>query len=356
MNKYPQLDLARSLAALFVFFNHLRYLSFLGYDKQNLGAAGKAFFFITGFGHQSVMVFFVLSGFFISKTIVDSIERGKWSPKRYAVHRVTRLWVVFIPALLLTLLMDTLTEKFFGFNDSEGRHTLINFLRNMFFMQGFHQWPAYGSNIALWSLANEFWYYVLLPFVLVPIFIPSSRKIAIPVALVVMFGAYWVLRDFFVGIHGFLIFLMGALVYCITRKETRKIKTFWFYLGVLFFLIVLTLSRYIDSPPALWDMLLGTGVAVMVYTWVMTKDQFSRYYDKYATFFSSFSFTLYVTHVPLMLFFCSMVGLHNAYVTPMNMVWYCLLAVGNLALSYGLYWLFERNTNHVRKYVESKLL
>src|SRR5436190_16032937 len=58
------LDLSRWVAAFLVVVEHARSLMFppSGADSQ-LGLLGKAFYFMTGFGHASVMVFFVMSGF-----------------------------------------------------------------------------------------------------------------------------------------------------------------------------------------------------------------------------------------------------------------------------------------------------
>lgn len=49
-------------------------------------------------GYQAVMVFFVLSGYFISATIMKSIIENKWSWSDYLLKRITRLWVVCSPA------------------------------------------------------------------------------------------------------------------------------------------------------------------------------------------------------------------------------------------------------------------
>src|SRR6185369_3580509 len=58
----------------------------------------------TGLGNQAVMVFFVLSGFFVGGSILKSGE--KFNLAGYSIARLTRLWVVLIPVLLITFLAD----------------------------------------------------------------------------------------------------------------------------------------------------------------------------------------------------------------------------------------------------------
>ena len=60
------LDLLRGLSALVVCLGHLRNAILVdGSDLIHPSITLKAFYFITGFGHQAVMVFFVLSGYFV---------------------------------------------------------------------------------------------------------------------------------------------------------------------------------------------------------------------------------------------------------------------------------------------------
>jgi peptidoglycan/LPS O-acetylase OafA/YrhL len=68
----------------------------------------SVFYLATGLGHQAVMAFFVLSGFLVGGTVVSRAECGQWSWIDYAITRMTRLWMVLLPALLLTAFWDNL--------------------------------------------------------------------------------------------------------------------------------------------------------------------------------------------------------------------------------------------------------
>jgi len=106
---FLHLDLARGVAAFLVMIGHLRsYLFIAPGELDNISLADKLFYFVTGFGREAVIIFFVLSGFFITKSIVGMVSRDEWSWHNYLINRLARLWTVLIPALLLTLMWDQL--------------------------------------------------------------------------------------------------------------------------------------------------------------------------------------------------------------------------------------------------------
>lgn len=96
------LDLVRGLAALLVLLSHWKVMFFVEYPHIQ----GTRWWFAVPYvlcdaGHQAVIIFFVLSGYLISGSVIRAFERGTWSWKEYLIHRLTRLWVVLIPGLAL---------------------------------------------------------------------------------------------------------------------------------------------------------------------------------------------------------------------------------------------------------------
>jgi len=172
------LDLVRGLSALAVMVMHAR--GFFLYDlseSQFPNLFIKAFYFLTGLGHEAVVVFFVLSGYFVGGSVLQAIQGTGFSTSRYALVRLTRLWTVLLPALVMTFAVDRLGAHFNpGAYAGTLRQAFMSgpdltcpaawgpdaFLGNLFFLQTISA-PVYGSNGPLWSLANEFWYYVLFP-------------------------------------------------------------------------------------------------------------------------------------------------------------------------------------------------
>src|SRR5204863_1384009 len=73
---------------------------------ESVSPTTRILYFLSGYGHTAVVVFFVLSGFLVGGTVIRSDRNGRWSWRGYVLQRGTRLYVVLIPALLLTLCWD----------------------------------------------------------------------------------------------------------------------------------------------------------------------------------------------------------------------------------------------------------
>ncbi len=144
----PWLDAARALASLIVCFAHLRAFFLVDFNAAGSGAIGQAFYLVTGLHHQGVMVFFVLSGFFVGGALLREAKAAGCADNvdwlKYSVTRLSRLWLVLIPALLLTLVWDRLGMALAGTGPYQGQyfgilssgpsaaqpasHSLLNFL------------------------------------------------------------------------------------------------------------------------------------------------------------------------------------------------------------------------------------
>ena len=95
------LDLVRGLAAFLVVISHARNLLFVDYsDLPAHPLWTTVFYTITRAGHQSVVIFFVLSGYLVGGSVLRTVERRTWSWTSYLTHRLVRLWVVLLPGLL----------------------------------------------------------------------------------------------------------------------------------------------------------------------------------------------------------------------------------------------------------------
>jgi len=170
-------DLLRGLAALLVFFGHWRNLLFVDFPSLTTHRwLLTPLYMLAGGGHQAVVLFFILSGYFIGGTVLRSLERDQWEWVGYLLRRIVRLWTVLVPALLLCLFWDRLgihlghAPALYGGHvpnnivlyDTASRLAPHIFFGNLFFLQTILT-PFLGTNGALWSLANEFWYYILFP-------------------------------------------------------------------------------------------------------------------------------------------------------------------------------------------------
>ena len=372
-NRDSTLDLLRGLSALLVMLGHLRGFIFVDFGELvGAGLLTKAFYFATGLGHQAVMVFFVLSGYFVGGSIISGLMKGRFSWSVYSQARLTRLWVVLFPALLLTLAFDTLGHAW-NPNAYAGElgsvfmsgprpdqpisHSATTFLGNLAFVQTVFV-PVYGTNGPLWSLANEFWYYVMFPLVavaLVQIFRGERRWL--PFFQLLLFSMVVYLLPLGLVEYG-LIWVMGVMVWGLVWKmDTKKQRMFSIFrgwplriVGGLIFLGTLAMSK-----SSHW---LGSdyAVAAAFALWLISLSGSSprpRLWKHAATGLSEISFTLYVVHFPLM-FFAASVFLRGQQfpADTAGFLWFGSLAVTVLVISSVLWYLFERNTGWVRKRIQ----
>lgn len=356
------ISLLRGLAALQVASAHLRAQAYPGFGTvENPPLLFQGLAFSTGFAYLAVIVFFVLSGWLVGGSFLNKLDSDR-AFQHYAIDRVSRLWVVLVPTFVVVLLagaaLGMLDSTRMSFATSEP-YSVSAFFGNMVGLQTIFV-PEFGGNFPLWSLANETWYYVLFP-LLVLVFRgrTTMARIAAVLAIVaivqmlngaiVLYFSIWLLGAAFSRVKieagkglrwGLLLVLIGSAVYI--RMKGRSDITPASYLQYLLFSLVFVLflsSMQFKRPPnPLLDPL-----------------------DRIGRFFANFSFTLYVLHVPMivvmMSFISSLYGIGQLsphilshYVIYAGM--YMLLVVG----AYCFYLPFEANTVRVRQWLKAQFL
>jgi peptidoglycan/LPS O-acetylase OafA/YrhL len=401
------LDLVRGVSALLVMLGHLRGFLFVDYGElERVGYLTKMFCFATGLGHQAVMVFFVLSGYFVGGSVLAGLGKGSFTWRGYAVSRLTRLWMVLIPALLLTLGIDLLGCHWNPGVYAGGLHASfmsgprpnrpavwdpVTLLGNLFFVQTIAV-PVFGSNGPLWSLANEFWYYLMFPLGCCGLHALLTKRFGLGIVMLAGAGflGWWLPGGL---VASGLIWLMGAGVWWVRSQASRlriaggglRIEEEvqrrsaspspisdpqssitvrpqlhflrgwqWRVLGGALFLATLAAtktSHWLGS-----DYAVGTAFAV----WMLALSgawRTSTWWTRLVTGLSEISYTLYVVHFPL-LFFVAAVVLNGRQfpADAQGYLWFAGLAIIILGIATGLWWLFERNTDTVRKWILGKKL
>jgi len=195
------LDMLRAIAAFAMLIEHWRCIYFVDcphVHRRNFLL--YVFYGATKFGHEAVIVFFVLSRYLIGRTVLRGMWARRWSGTRYAVHRLVRLELVLLPALALCWMWDSAGIHLFSpsrtylgtsgisvlnYNVSHWLSWRI-FLGNAGFLQTLLV-PTLGTDNPLWSLANEFWYYALFPCLAIALMSQFSWKRRW-IAVVVMIG------------------------------------------------------------------------------------------------------------------------------------------------------------------------
>src|SRR4051812_21945413 len=101
------LDLIRFSAALLVLFGHARGLLLEGIGSvQQPTVLIQGLYFLSGLQHEGVVMFFVVSGFLVGGSALRQIAEGRFKYPPYLINRFARIYLVYIPALLLVLVLD----------------------------------------------------------------------------------------------------------------------------------------------------------------------------------------------------------------------------------------------------------
>jgi peptidoglycan/LPS O-acetylase OafA/YrhL len=155
------LDLVRFLAACFVYVYHS--------NQRWLVAEVLP---LAHYGHAAVIVFFVLSGYVIAW--VTHEKEDDW--RSYAASRLSRVFSVVVPALALCLLLDGIGRQFWSlpYGGYPYDQHAIRLAASLLML---NEWWFLSitslSNVPYWSITYEFWYYVLFGIV---VFLPQRVR------------------------------------------------------------------------------------------------------------------------------------------------------------------------------------
>ena len=180
------LDGLRGLAALYVVIGHARWLLWEGYTAFQAHSATYSlfqrllvyFFSLFRFGHEAVLFFFVLSGFVIhlryARQIVNEGPSAHFDWKGFVWRRARRLYPPLLAALALSWLLHLIGVSMgYPIYHSATPYPLINLnvvsdvtgptlFGNLAFLMNTYV-PVFGGNGPLWSLKFEWWFYMIYP-------------------------------------------------------------------------------------------------------------------------------------------------------------------------------------------------
>lgn len=312
----------RFVAALLVVLGHLRNTMFQDYRDIEHGVVPFLLYLTTSLGNAAVLVFFALSGFWVGGAALAQRLGGTFSVREYSIARLTRLWLVLLPALALTALVDFVGSKVFSHADiythpelytgvvKEPSHSLVTLLGNIFFVQDLHVEP-FGYNKPLWSLSYEFWYYAMFAALLVATATRSSLRTRLIAVVVAGAGA---------AISGttvlvlFPVWLLGvvaawkapAAARWVARRKPRRVAFVRGAALVMLLLVMMTSRAGLGVGSGIAAATIGScifGAIAAFQLWTISPDVAwtglrSRVLG-WLSWLAESSYSLYATHMPL---------------------------------------------------------
>ena len=292
------LDLLRAIAAQMVCVGHA-YVFFIGGwppglpHMQNVG----------------VLLFFLLSGFLITHTLVSRSVKPGYGFLQFCIDRFSRIYSGLIPALVFVVVIDGLVLYLTGEPAIARHYTLKTFIANLFMLEGYRgvfpnalQWPAFGSASPLWTLAIEWHIYMFAGSMFFMCKNPRTIPLLAPVAL--FFGqtpAHFLFGSFQsdgVGRGLFTLWLAGAAIYFLARMPYKLPR------GAL--LAAVCAAVFIAITPAgseyrfLGYPLLAAVVFGIVAATQSSDRVTSERVQRTIGFFADYSFSLYLIHHTIM--------------------------------------------------------
>ncbi|HTG38744.1 acyltransferase family protein [Sphingomonas sp.] len=288
------MDALRAVLAMVVAFSHIWGLVVADHRPGD-AIVGRPFYFLAGYAHPAVILFFVLSGFWIAKS-VQALDRSGWSWRAFVIARWSRLAIVVIPALVLGGVLDATglwllrtpthlgqTQVWFIETDVATALSPSVALGNLLFLQHIVV-PPFGSNGPLWSVAFEFWYYLWFA----ALWIAARRRRAGP--MLIALAVAILSLDL---VYGFLAWLAGAAAFHLRgRFGARALVPLGFLLGLT--LIWVRTGEYRGE-----DLVLAWVAAAFLVALTARDPLFPRFLAPLARFGASGSFSLYAIHFPI---------------------------------------------------------
>ena len=243
-------EAARGAAALYVMVGHVFWTAF------EVTGSGGPLFRLFRYGHEAVILFFLLSGFSIHYSYCQRPLGQSPELKKYFIGRLRRIYPIFLIAFAATIALGALAVRLSPETLSRRYETgLSDFIAQFLFLTDLNIKGAWflvpPGNAAFWSLSYEVAFYLVYPlFWKVSQRFPSSVLIGFAVALGLanealihtglanhlsnVFGYYWM-------------WCAGAVAAQLLRAQIRPtIHTGLFVLGLA---TTLLLASIFDSFP-----------------------------------------------------------------------------------------------------------
>ena len=357
------ISLLRGLAALQVAAAHLRSEMFPGLrELADPPLYYQLLAFATAFSHQAVVVFFLISGWLVGGSLLNKLGQPG-ALGNYAIDRATRLWTVLVPALCLMLAVGALSGAVSPSQPDFSRaneYSAASFAGNLLGLQTLLV-PTFSGNYALWSLANETWYYLQFPLLLI-VFMGKTRLRQIGAATLLVLVS--VKLPFAITLY-FSLWLLGALFSRIRIDCTTGVRIALLVAAAAATVFFRMTEPNDDLKPEFFVQHLMYSVPLVALLSSMHRpldatSGWTRLLSPAAHLLSEFSFTLYVIHVP-MIKLMRHVGLQefgrNRLVAdqPADYAIYFGMLAAMLLAAYLSYLLFESHTFRVRRLLKAAL-
>lgn len=353
---YYWIDLLRFTAALLVVMAHYRGMFFIQFGllpASQKGLISILFYFFTRLGEEPVIIFFVLSGFLVGGRALERILTNTVDLQSYAVDRAVRILLPLIASSIFVILIYLLIGKSISY---------IDILGSIFSLQGIITNSA--PNAPLWSLSYEVWFYVLMGALMV--IFRGKNSTSRVFSLFLFSGCIFLFAQ--LNFTYLIVLFIGVLTFFMPRfkKINARIGLYtsaFLLLGTSILSTLMSDSRSFSLPDipflskGLTTLLVAVSAGLLIHFLVNAKprNRIQRDLDKIGTASAKFSYTLYLTHYPLM-YLLSYLGLPKS--SDLNIIsisLYLFEILISLGIAYLIFLLSEKHTYATKNFLKKRL-
>lgn len=279
------------------------------------------FLFLNGRG--MVMLFFVLSGVVIHLRLAQERASGslKFDTADYARRRAARLFPPLVAALIFTAVLDAVGRSInpayyagdapgggLGLALQQADSSWTTLLGNLLFLQGLAV-PTFGTNGVLWSLSYEAFFYTAYALAFAPLYRRRGPSLAFGLGWLLSLAGYGLLavsEDMrWTWLAYFGLWLLGAVIAEVLATNWQiRYERWLFSLAILGLMTLAGLDGRL--PTAIDDTLWACMWALLMISLLPASRWAPLFYTRRLIEslrpFALQSYTLYLFHVPLILF------------------------------------------------------
>jgi peptidoglycan/LPS O-acetylase OafA/YrhL len=234
--------------------------------------------------------------------------------------------------------------------------TLKDFVFNALFLQTIVG-PTFGSNGPLWSLANEWWYYILFPALVALVFRRSVAGVITSLAIAV--ALVWMLPGEILLLVGVWVLGVGAAV-CGNAEKLKSgnaekadmLKSLFLVVaGVVFGGSLLVARREVLSS-YWWQYLVGVAFALLLVALATYSSRLPG--SRVSAYLAEFSYSVYLTHFPALMLMVSAAFTLTGYGVKVQfgaagLVWYAVVVATAILVAWIVSMFTEAKTPALRR-------
>jgi peptidoglycan/LPS O-acetylase OafA/YrhL len=261
----------------------------------------------------AVVIFFILSGFVINYSVVNKILIDKsYTFRGFFIDRFTRIYPVFVTALLFVFLVDFFSLKWGGQESYENAFNFSTITANFFMLQDYplarligFQCTSFGSGRPFWTLAIEWWIYMFYGFLVLKLMLENKCPDLINFIIL----GFLIIVPLYNAIDGrgnglTLYWIFGMIVCFIYPKYKLFITHKHILIKVLLFIAICVIIclRFLVNGMKAYDPIVAFFLAflMLVSLELSTKIKIKHLLGKIVRFNASYAFTLYLVHYSIL--------------------------------------------------------